>query len=76
MSNQPAASNVIQNLRRGEALAWASLKPVFQSAITLAEEAEYRAREASVSTKTNIRPAYPPLVLKLAAAGAQNRRTP
>lgn len=48
--------------------AWATLVPAFDHAIVLAEEAEAQALAVSNATQVHVPPAYPALVLKLAAA--------
>ena len=59
------------NLARGRDLAWASLKPVFEHAMVLAKEAEYRAGVTSTAVMQDIRPDYPPLVELLASAAQE-----
>lgn len=56
-------------LKAGRASAWAALKPAFDRAIQMAEEAEHIASHASNQVLANITPAYPPIVLDLARAG-------
>lgn len=49
-------------------MAWAALIPAIDHAIMRAEECEFIAAEASNLAQCSVEPAYPPLVLKLAAA--------
>lgn len=62
-------SEVVDALRRGRAVAWASLQPAFDHALALAMEAEHLASKTSQEYATYVTPAYPPLVRFLADAG-------
>ena len=61
-------SEIIQNLRKVRDVSWAGLVPAIDHAIMRAEECEFIASEASNRALYSVDPAYPPLVLKLAAA--------
>lgn len=63
-------SDIIRRLVKGRGLAWGDLKPVFDTAIVLAKEAEYQASKTCVEYATGIDPAYPPIVLLLAESVA------
>lgn len=64
-------SRITEDLERGKALAWSSLRPAFDHAIACARECEYTAAQASNLAQTHVPPAYPPLVELLAQAGKQ-----
>ena len=59
------ASDALWSVR---GVAWASLRPAIDHAIVLAEEAEAAADRATLETRTQVYPTYPPLVEKLARA--------
>lgn len=61
-------SEVVRKLREVRGMAWAGLIPAIDHAIMRAEECEFIAAEASNLAQCAVEPAYPPLVLKLAAA--------
>lgn len=61
-------SEVVDRLMRAGSLAWADLVPAIDHAITLAQEAEYKAFLAEQEALCQVDPVYPPLVLKLAAS--------
>lgn len=61
-------SAVVDQLKSARHCAWASLRPAFDHAISLAHEAEYEAERAANVAMAHATPTYPPLVLRLAEA--------
>lgn len=59
-------STVVDQLETARSVAWESLRPAFDHAISLAREAEHEAARAANIVMTHVAPAYPPLVLRLA----------
>lgn len=67
-------SAVVDQLESARSVAWASLRPAFDHAISLAREAEHAAERAANIAMTHAIPAYPPLVLQLAESAPKEGR--
>ena len=64
---------MVEKLRNARGYAWKMLQPAFDHAISMAEECEYLAGQASNMAQTACEPAYPPLVVKMAEASPDVR---
>lgn len=59
-------SMIVQKLHAVRNVAWAALLPAIDHAIAQAEECDFIASQAENIAMCSVKPAYPPLVVKLA----------